>query len=478
MPISEKLKRATVLIDKGPNEPLGTGYLVGEKIIATCDHVVPDLRKDEEVTCWFRAAQQEINATKLRWSKSCDAALLELKEFPKDVEVLSLKPSSPEFLVEWESYAFPAFAKQRGIVLEGQVQDLDDFDTEGRPALQLFSQNFLGEMPDPDGLGGISGSPVMSNGRIIGHIFRVLGAKGAGQIANLGCCFAVPAAVVRALLERTERGCIENACAIVPQRHSAEAAAAAAARAARLAATFEKIRTNAIDPAAVKDELQRVREEGVNVGKATLFAAEQFIANRLATEAIELLKDQEGERASQLRALSYSLEGNHSEAQAILRRLTPTCETGGIEGGMYKRRWLATQNDAWLEASYNAYKSAYDYNREDSESYYPGVNLAAVALYRNLSEESRKVAQEVVDSLSASDKTTWQHWHWASLAEAQLLLGKFDDAETNYRTAVAKAGLRDVAVMHQQAMLDAKYLGQAPHILDAVFSLAAGKGTA
>src|SRR5262245_55452349 len=123
MPISPNLKRATALIANG-NGQVGTGYLVGERIIATCNHVVADL-KGGEVSCWFRATQQERHATKLRWSESCDAALLELDMPPDDVKPLSLKPVSPERLVDWESYTFPGFALERGIPLDGQIEDLD-----------------------------------------------------------------------------------------------------------------------------------------------------------------------------------------------------------------------------------------------------------------------------------------------------------------------------------------------------------------
>ena len=85
--------------------------------------------------CWFRAAHQERRAEVFRWSQACDAALLRLDEAPDGVEPLVLDPPVGE-VAEWQGYAFPGFARERAVTLDGRMSDLDDFDTEGRPAIR------------------------------------------------------------------------------------------------------------------------------------------------------------------------------------------------------------------------------------------------------------------------------------------------------------------------------------------------------
>ena len=461
MPVWPRLKHASALISHG-GVYLGTGYLVDSTLVATCHHVVSDVPAGAQVDCTFRSTFQERKATALRWSEEGDIALLALDRAPDGVEPLSVEPVGDE-VDDWQAHGYPGFARERGVVLEGRIMDPDDYDPQGRPVMSLFSQMLLGEQPEGEGVGGISGSPVVARERVIGQISRVLGAKGAGPRAQLGYCYAISSRLVRDVIASRQDGLLIGVCKLAgPAQENQE-------RTRLLAALFAEIK-GVVNPAEISKRLAKARDQGLQTEQATLFAAEQLISQGHPNTALDLLKlTDKRERALQLTALALSLQGKELEARRILRNLRPSPETGGIEGGMLKRKWIQTGSAAWLEAAYQEYRVAYDRDKEDPEAYNPGINVAALALYLGRADESTTVAREVAKTIVAVPEDKRKPWQWASLAEASLLLGMIDEAATQYARAAQAMGPREIAVMRRQARSNLERLNLARDRLDAAF---------
>jgi hypothetical protein len=139
-------------------------------------------------------------------------------------------------------------------------------------------------------------------------------------------------------------------------------------------------------------------------------------------------------------------------------------------GGRYKQAGLQRGDRAELLRAYAIYRATYERTRDP----YPGINVAACALYLGGAErlaESLRIAAEIeasVRALMSRLPDDVDHWRIASLAEALLLQKRLEDAKTAYESAVAAAPRRphDIAVMRRQARLNLRYLGQSPSALD------------
>jgi hypothetical protein len=101
-------------------------------------------------------------------------------------------------------------------------------------------------------------------------------------------------------------------------------------------------------------------------------------------------------RARELKALALSLRGDDAAGEALARSLRASAEVLGIQGGIPKRRWLATRNAAFSRSAFERYFEAYTTFRD----HYIGINAAACALYLKQVDVSQKIGQEIVDGLA------------------------------------------------------------------------------
>jgi hypothetical protein len=174
----------------------GTGYLVDERHVVTCEHVV---RGGGAVTVQLGETKFTVNAPATVIDADADCAVLELTEPVAGITPLQIV-AAPTGL-EWIAYGFPGLAGEIGLSLNGTIQDPQGMDVLRRPALVLYSDQAAAGQGPP--LNGFSGSPVMVAGLVVGHLKRVLSSKDRPGRPELGYLFATPGSEILRVLGRS-----------------------------------------------------------------------------------------------------------------------------------------------------------------------------------------------------------------------------------------------------------------------------------
>jgi hypothetical protein len=185
----DPIKNACAYINAG--EMRGTGYLVASNIAVTCDHVVNRVTNGEPVA--LRFGNETRQARVLVRDPDADCAILELATPITGVEPLSLTPNGCDRGDPWEAYGFPAITGEAGHFLTGEVQDPLGKDPSNTEAIVLYSREIAAAEGAPPQ--GFSGTPVLVNGYVVGHLKRIIpGARkdnNASQ-AMMGTLYACP----------------------------------------------------------------------------------------------------------------------------------------------------------------------------------------------------------------------------------------------------------------------------------------------
>jgi class 3 adenylate cyclase len=117
--------------------------------------------------------------------------------------------------------------------------------------------------------------------------------------------------------------------------------------------------------------------------------------------------------------------------------------------------------------------------RKPEDAYYNGINAATLSLLIGHEKQSRDIAVKVkticLIRISALNKTSRgiSCWLYATLGEAELLLGNIDQAISWYTRAGNSAGrnLRDISSMRTQASMILKHIKQASDIISECFHI-------
>jgi hypothetical protein len=176
----------------------GTGYFVTPNKVVTCEHVVRKVKKDGQVTVtlWDGSSYP---ARLVRVEAGTDVALLQLIQGPAPVTPLRVVPEvargRPFALV-----GFPVTMGGNPLLLEGEVYDPVGRDKRGASAIVLYSK--LVASGQGALMHGYSGSPVVVDGTVVGHLARVLIDGNAQRpTAEMGLVFATPGREVLRFLE-------------------------------------------------------------------------------------------------------------------------------------------------------------------------------------------------------------------------------------------------------------------------------------
>lgn len=197
------LKAACVFI-RSPDGSTGSGYVVAPGVIGTAWHVVKSWAEGQayEVTVGVGPARKTCKARLMaRRDEAADAAVLAVEGA---LDVLPLPVAAPlTHRAAWEGYGFPALANKgdtpSGLSISGHVQDPDTFNDANQNAVLLYSEAIGAGQASP--LHGFSGSPVVVDGALIGHLVKHIGDVDDRRRAAYGYAYACPIAAVTALLD-------------------------------------------------------------------------------------------------------------------------------------------------------------------------------------------------------------------------------------------------------------------------------------
>lgn len=200
----ESIKSACARTSSGSTGKTGGAFLVRPGLLLSCEHVVGKI--GSQVTALFYGETVPRGGTVV-WSDpspGSDCAAIRLDVTLAGRVPLELAASVPLRDAPWEAFGFPEAAGDGSTNLRGLVQDPNGRDLLNRTSLCLFSDNVrVGAF-----LQGLSGSPVISDGRVIGMLAQIIPKP--GQItpaAEFGLVHARPSADLhRAVYEGLRSG--------------------------------------------------------------------------------------------------------------------------------------------------------------------------------------------------------------------------------------------------------------------------------
>lgn len=454
---------SVALIRAGP--ATGTGYLVAPDRVATCWHVVSPAGPSGTVALEFESGS--VSATVIARDEEHDAAVLALAEPVMAVPVLPLG-GAVGWKNAWDAFGYPGVGGGAGVPLEGVVTRPDGRDDARRPAIVLRCEEIAAGLAAP--AGGFSGSPVVVNGAVIGHLKRIIADKDFRGRPCFGLVWATPASAVAALLGQR----------LAPAQPPGPAAKRwdDVQSAATDELLLEVRSAAAAGPRRLLEIWERWRAAGLSLGDAALPVAQEFLNQCRPHQALEVLDDlpPDGEaarslRGQQLRALALSRLRRPDDALQVLTRLTERGandpETLGLMAGRLKEQGLRQKQRALIQRAHDIYQAAWS-GTGDS---YNGINTASTALQLGLMEEGRDTARRVAALL---DKPADQlsKWDLASRAEARHIAG-LGGHESDYAAALAREpmALEHIAVMRRQARLNAAALGTPDDWIARTFSV-------
>lgn len=431
----------------------GTGYLVAPDRVATCAHVVQDA-VGEEISIAFNGTEWEATVGLL--NRESDCAILLLKKPVSDTQPLRLGGRC-KWKAPWDSYGFPSVGRGAGVTLAGIVSNPDAQDDLGRPVLELTSPEVAAGMATP--LHGFSGSPVLVDGLVVGHLKRFLPDLDNPDRPAYGKVYATRSECVLNLFRRGEHRTAAPSLQ-APPTVDPPIPGSAAAR---------------VHAQRVQELVRKWSQADMPEGAAALLAAESFIQLGRPGQALKVLRTAPMSiRADQLRALALAKTGKPTridESIEILKKLRKAGhldeETGGILAGRYKQKWQQTGDKRFLRQTYKVYVDTF----KNTKHWYPGINAAASALWLEEALESKTIARQVLRHLKGLSSAQMDQWQLAAKGEAYLLTGNLDSAKKFYSEAVARCpGAKEsIRTMQRQARLDLKALGLSGSELDDVF---------
>lgn len=152
-------------------------------------------------------------------------------------------------------------------------------------------------------------------------------------------------------------------------------------------------------------------------------------------------------RLNQLQGLLWSRTGElHKAVEKLseLRRRSRDAETIGILAGAYKRLAHSSKGGDWLQRSHAQYSEGW----KRLKDVYLGINAATTAVWLGRLEDGRELAEDVrVEILERAQRvhqaTGDTHlgsdfWSRVTLAEADLITGRVEQARTGYQEAFAE----------------------------------------
>ncbi len=238
------------------------------------------------------------------------------------------------------------------------------------------------------------------------------------------------------------------------------------------------------------------------LGKSILKKGDALLAYDILTKGLDVFQgvisiDQVSKRLRPLylsmrqqQALALAQSGALSQAMENLVDLknqgVRDGETLGILGRVLKDMAMLSGGrktpSNYLKESFKIYHEAYAAaikSRKSDDAYYNGINAATLALLngqqqvcRDLADNVKQICLRKIRRDSKNEKPT-SYWLYATLGEAELLLGNLEKADKWYQKAglLGRNNFRDLASMRKQARLVLDQLGHDPLCFDHCFNI-------
>jgi class 3 adenylate cyclase len=174
--------------------------------------------------------------------------------------------------------------------------------------------------------------------------------------------------------------------------------------------------------------------------------AEPLLAFDVLQEGLEFFP--ENLRLKELMGLTLARLGYFERANAMLFALYQTggkksTETLGMLGRTHKDLWNHAKTSQARKRHLTKSRKYYQESYNLEKSYWTGINIATTyALEGNL-EKAKIVAQEINNLCLLDQKEGQEYWLFATLGEANLILGELDDSLYYYGQAV-KIGHKNI----------------------------------
>src|SRR5690554_46427 len=159
-----------------------------------------------------------------------------------------------------------------------------------------------------------------------------------------------------------------------------------------------------------------------------------------------------------LERLVFALEGadRGGEALEILQK-NPLASNNsnllGILGGRYKRRYLDSFSENDANAAFSYYEKGLaiaEAKGDNQQIYYLAINLAFLSVLHL--EDHAAMAIYAQKALEATEKDPFNSlWKLATMAEANLYLGNFEEARKHYAAAAKMGGIREKISIYTNA---------------------------
>jgi pimeloyl-ACP methyl ester carboxylesterase len=158
-----------------------------------------------------------------------------------------------------------------------------------------------------------------------------------------------------------------------------------------------------------------------------------------------------------LKQLVFGLEGLDRKDEALEIMLNhPLAENNsdifGLIAGRYKRLYLNNFSKDDGDKSFEYYKKGLEiamHKEDQGQIYYQAINLAFLSIIKNSNEnDMKKYASQAMKAANTSSDNLWK---FATLAEANLYLKKFDKSKEYYSKAADMAGIRQKLSMYTNA---------------------------
>jgi len=415
----------------------GTAYLIAVDRVATAFHLFQetDIGLIDQSTVRFQGTERK--ATLQTFNEKSDCAILSLNEPLPDRKHLMLG-GAVKWKATWDCYGFPNVGKGTGVTLGGIVSDPDAIDDLDRPVIELSSPDVAAGMASP--IHGFSGSPVVVDGLVVGHLKRFLSDPDNPTRPAYGKVYATRSECVSSLLSQqggdyrfSELPAIERPSPGSPlaTKHS------------------KKIRE------LVKQWSKKDLPEDT-----TVLAAHSLMELGRPDQALNLVATEFKSKMTDLfptlahvQPMDPLLVDRSIEILQNLRtpkRLKAVAD--GLLANQYMTKWTTTGDRQFLDATHTIYLDVFN----KTHNWYAGINAAASSLWLDKSGPHETIATAVLKSMGTLSSREMDQCQLGAMGEAYLLVGNLEDAQKYYRLAAqqpgAKGGIKKIANQARQSL--------------------------